>query len=142
MPHGTDVILYDGVCALCNGFVRFVLARDSARRFRFASLQSGFAAAQLARRAREARDLDTLYVLADQGGAGERLLATSRGVLHVLGHVDGPGWRWLAAALGLLPTALLDAAYGVVVRNRYRTFGRYDTCPLPRPEDRDRFVDV
>ncbi len=128
------------MCGLCNRFNRLVLRRDAERRFQFASLQSAFARTALARHGREARDLDTLYVLVEAGTAGERLFDRSDAVLYVLRRLRGLGW--LATVGGLLPSRVRDAAYGVVVRNRYRLFGRYDACPLPPAEERARFIEV
>jgi len=127
------VIFYDGVCGLCDRTVRFVLARDSARRFRFAALQSDYAAAALAAHGRDARDLDTVCVL-----DGERLHIKSDAVLAILERLGGV-WR-LASLARLLPRALRDLGYDWVVRNRYRWFGRFDQCALPPPELRDRFL--
>ena len=138
-PPDVDIVLYDGVCGLCNGFVRFILPRDPAARFRFASLQSAFARALLARHGRDARDLDTVYVVTSRGG-DERVLSKSEAVLHVLARL---GWPWRAGAIAApLPARLLDAAYDLVARSRYRLFGRHDACPLPAPEWRGRFIDV
>lgn len=138
-PPDVDIVLYDGVCGLCNGFVRFILPRDPAARFRFASLQSAFGRALLARHGRDARDLDAVYVVTSRGG-GERVLAKSEAVLHVLARL---GWPWRAGAIAApLPARLLDAAYDLVARSRYRLFGRHDACPLPAPEWRGRFIDV
>lgn len=139
-PPGTEIVLYDGVCGLCNGLVRFVLRRDRRRRFRFASLQSAFARELLGRHGRDPRDLDTLYVVVGPGGKAERLIDKSRAVLHVLHGIGGP-WA-LAAVAGLCPTGLLDAAYDLVARRRYRLFGRYEACPMPEDKWRDRFLDV
>jgi len=140
LDSGTPVILYDGVCGLCHRFVRFVLRRDSAGRFRFASLQSVFAGEILARHAKDPRELDTVCVVVELGEPSERLLIKSRAVLFVLGELDG-GWRGVARALGMLPPSVLDAGYDVVTKLRYRLFGRYDSCPLPQPGERERFVD-
>jgi predicted DCC family thiol-disulfide oxidoreductase YuxK len=143
MPSGGDklVILYDGVCGLCNRLVRFVLRRDRRDRFRFASLQSAFAGELLRRHGRDPGDLDTLYVVAGQGTAEEHLLARSAAVLHVLQEIGG-GWRGTAVFLRLLPRPLRDWAYGRVARSRYRIFGKYDTCPLPTPEERAKFLEI
>ena len=135
-----QIVLYDGVCGLCNGLVRFVLPRDRAGRFRFAALQGPVAREILARHGRDPRALDTMYVVVPDGDGGERLLERSRAVLHVLRALGAP---WSAGALvAPLPTALLDAAYGFVARHRYRMFGRSEACLLPRPEWRDRFIDA
>ena len=138
-PSDTDIVLYDGVCGLCDRFVRFILPRDPAGRFRFAALQSGFAQELLARHGRDARDLDTVYVVTGHG-RDQRVLAKSQAVLHVLARL---GWPWRGGALAApLPTRLLDAAYDLVARRRYRLFGKHEVCPLPAPEWRGRFIDL
>jgi predicted DCC family thiol-disulfide oxidoreductase YuxK len=141
MPSGDRIhlVLYDGVCGLCNGVVRFVLRHDRRNRFRFAPLQSPTATRTLTRAGRAADDLSTFYVLPDYPGAS-MVLSKSRAALFLLTSL---GWPWKAAgALALLPESVADRVYDVVVRHRYRLFGRYDQCVLPRPEDRDRFLDV
>jgi predicted DCC family thiol-disulfide oxidoreductase YuxK len=133
------IILYDGVCGLCNRLNGFVLARDPAGRFRFASLQGALAGEILTRHGRDPRDLDTLYLVLDPGRSGERLLRKSDAALWILGELGG-AWR-MTAALRLVPRSLRDLGYDVVARTRYRLFGRYDTCPLPDPRHRSRFLD-
>lgn len=140
MADGADIILYDGVCAVCNRFNQLVLRRDHARVFRFASLQSGFARDVLTRYGKDPGDLDTVYVLADYQRSAERLLAKSDAALYVLGRLGG-GWR-AAALLRVLPRWLRERGYDLFARNRYRLFGRYDTCMLPRPEYTQRFIEV
>lgn len=132
------IVLYDGVCGLCDRFVRFVLRRDAAATFRFAALQGTFAAQVLARHGIDHADLDTVYVVLDPGGAAESLLSKSKAVCFVLARL-GPGWRLLAGA-GVLPAALLDPLYDLVASVRYRLFGRYDACALPAEEWRARFI--
>jgi len=147
MPH--PIILYDGVCGLCNRLNQFVLRRDSDAIFRFASLQSPFAARILTRHGANPQDLDTVYVvvnhdltnydLAKVTHADERLLPRSDAIIFVLKKLGGL-WKVLAILLQLLP--LRDAAYRLVARNRYRVFGRSETCMLPSPEYRNRFLDI
>jgi len=137
--RGASIVLYDGVCAMCNGVVRFTLERDRSRRFLFAALQDPFSREILARHGRNADDLDTMGVVIDHALPSERVLVKSRAAIHVLNEI-GALWKLLAALLDVFPTRWLDRAYGLIVRNRYRVFGRYDTCPLPSPEDRARFV--
>jgi predicted DCC family thiol-disulfide oxidoreductase YuxK len=136
----SDLVLYDGVCGLCNRMVQLILRHDRVGRFRFAALQSDLAGALLRRHGRDPRDLDTVCVVRDHGGIGEQVLTKSRAVIHVAGHL---GWPWkLARVLRVLPTRLLDACYDQIARRRYRWFGRYDACPLPTPATRARFLDA
>ena len=133
------IILYDGVCGLCNRLNRFVLARDPGGRFRFAALQSGLAREVLTRHGRDPRDLDTLYLVLGCGRPDERLLRKSDAALWILRALGGP-WRVLAM-LRFLPAGVRDLGYDLVARTRYRLFGRYETCPLPEPRYRTRFLD-
>jgi predicted DCC family thiol-disulfide oxidoreductase YuxK len=135
-----DVVLYDGVCGLCNRLVRFILARDRQNRFQFASLQGSFARGALVRYGRPSADLDTVYVIADQDDGREVLLWRSRAVIHMLRQLGGV-WRALSLALSIVPTPLLDIGYRVVARLRYRVFGRYDVCPVPDRSVRAKFLD-
>ncbi|MBC8030550.1 MAG: DUF393 domain-containing protein [Pyrinomonadaceae bacterium] len=134
------IILYDGVCGLCNGLVQFILRRDSHDRFRFASLQSEFAATLLKRHGADAHDLDTFYVVLDHGQPGERVLMRSDAILHVASIFGG---IWTLAGVGrILPKVLRDGMYRVVARNRYRVFGKHETCMLPEPQHRTKFLDL
>lgn len=135
------ILLYDGVCALCNRTVQFVLKRDPAGRFRFASLQGTFAAGILARHGMQADTLDTVYLVLNHESAGESILGRSDAIVAVLKQL-GRFWRVLAFAFGVVPRPLRDWMYRLVAANRYRIFGRYDACPVPRPETRDRFLDT
>jgi predicted DCC family thiol-disulfide oxidoreductase YuxK len=135
------ILLYDGVCGLCNGFVQFVLPRDRAAIFCFAALQSPLAASILARHGADPTDLDTVYVVINLNEPNESLLARSDAVLYVLKQLGG-FWRFAALVLGVVPRFLRNWAYRLVARTRYRIFGRYDACPLPTPETRARFLDL
>jgi predicted DCC family thiol-disulfide oxidoreductase YuxK len=137
--NSITLVLYDGVCGLCNGLNQFLLKRDPNDHFRFASLQSEFAASLLKRYHINAVDLDTVYVVADYGGPGPRLLARSDAILHVLGRL-GAAWSFLRAGR-VLPKQLRDALYNLVARNRYRVFGKYDVCLMPEEKYRKKFLD-
>ena len=140
IPESNPIVLYDGVCGLCNRLNQFILKRDTHDRFRFASLQSDLAASLLERHGADSRDLDTVYVVLDYKQPGERLLERSDAILHVLTRLDGI-WKW-AGAGRLLPKVLRDGIYGVVARNRYRVFGKHDSCMLPDPKHRHKFLEV
>ena len=117
-----DVILFDGVCNLCNSSVQFVIRRDRRARFKFAPLQSQGEAAG-----------DSI-VLVDNG----RRYTRSTAALRIARHLDFP-WN-LAYALIVVPRPLRDAAYDFIARRRYRWFGRRDVCMTPTPELRSRFL--
>jgi predicted DCC family thiol-disulfide oxidoreductase YuxK len=128
------VILFDGVCNLCNGFVQFVIARDSAARFRFASLQSN-AASKLLDRHRVTTLLPDSIVLVED----DRVFTRSSAALRIAG---GLGFPWSLAYAGIaVPKPLRDALYDLVARHRYRWFGKRDVCMIPTPELRARFLD-
>jgi predicted DCC family thiol-disulfide oxidoreductase YuxK len=133
------LVLYDGVCGLCNRLNQFILKRDSGDRFRFAALQSSIAGEILRRYGRDTSDLNTVYVIVNYGEPDERLLSKGRAVLFVLRTLGGI-WG-LARIFELLPTRLLDRFYDVVARRRYRWFGRFDSCVVPQPRDRSKFLD-
>jgi predicted DCC family thiol-disulfide oxidoreductase YuxK len=135
------IILYDGVCGLCNRLVQFLLKHDRQGRLRFASLQSDFAAKVLQRHGIDPKDLDTLHVIENYEQPGERVLQRSNAILRA-GRELGGFWSVSAAAAGLIPRALRDVVYRFVAQNRYRVFGKYDTCMLPEPNQRSRFLDV
>jgi predicted DCC family thiol-disulfide oxidoreductase YuxK len=133
------LILYDGVCGLCDRLVQFVLRHDHRARFRFAALQSAVAAERLRRFGKEPTDLDTVYVIADADGAQPRLRQKGRAALFVLRALGG--LFWLSAPLALLPTFVIDFFYDRVARSRYRIFGKLDACRLPTPAERARFLE-
>lgn len=128
------VLLFDGVCNLCESSVRFVIRRDRKARFRFASLQSAAADRLL-----EAFDFrgDTLgsVVLIDGG----RLYLKSRAALRVSRQLDG-AWPLLYYLLIWIPRPVSDAVYDFIGRRRYRWFGRKEECWLPEPSLEARFL--
>ena len=141
MSH--PILLYDGVCGLCNRFVQFILRRDCDGIFRFASLQSALAARILARHNISPAELDTVYVVVnpDSQEPPEFLLSRSDAVLFVLKQLGGLS-RFVANLLQLLPKFVRDPAYNAVARHRYSVFGRFESCALPSAQDRRRFLDL
>lgn len=130
------VILFDGVCNLCNASVDFVVRRDRRARFRLAPLQSPLARELLSAR-RQTDEVRDSVVLAEPGG---RLSYASTAALRI---ARGLGFPWfLLYPLILVPRPLRDAVYDWIARNRYRWFGRRDTCRVPTAEERARFADV
>ena len=137
-PNAPTVVLYDGVCGLCNRLNQFLLKRDRHDRFRFASLQSDFAAKLLERHGADAIDLDTVYVVVDYGEPNERSLSRSDAILNVLQRLGGV-WS-LSAAGKIVPRPVRDAFYKLVATNRYRVFGKYDVCLMPEEKYRAKFL--
>jgi predicted DCC family thiol-disulfide oxidoreductase YuxK len=119
--------------------VQFVLRRDPAGRFRFASLQSELAVSILTRHGFDACDLDTVYVVANYERPDEHLLSRSDAVIFILQHMEA-ALRWTGRFLQVVPKSLREWGYRMVARNRYRIFGRYDICPMPTKETRSRFL--
>jgi predicted DCC family thiol-disulfide oxidoreductase YuxK len=136
---GQHLVLYDGVCGLCNGLVQFLLRRDRRGTFGFAPLQSATGQQLVTRYGGKPADLTSFYVVADYRTGSACALTRSEAALFVVGRLGWP-WRLLRVAR-LLPKSIRDRAYDIVARHRYRLFGRYDRCLLPRQEFRDRFID-
>ena len=135
------IVLYDGVCGLCNRLVQFVLKNDRNDVFRFASLQSKLAEQILVRHRLRSESLETVYVVLDYGLAEERVLSRLQAVVYVLQQLGGP-LTYVSALLRVLPAPVQNFLYGLVARNRYRVFGRYETCPLPDSDTRSKFLDL
>jgi len=133
------IILYDGVCGLCNRFVQFVLKHDHKDQFRFAALQSKFARTIRERQGLNPDLLDTVYLVFDFGLPTEYLLSRNDAAAAVLKELGG-FWRFWAKLLELLPRRFRDWRYALVARNRYRFFGKYEACPLPKEKDRHKFL--
>lgn len=135
---GRHLILYDGVCGLCNRLTAFTLPRDPAGVFHFAPLQSEFSRSMLLHFGRDPDILDTFYVVSDYQTNAPRLWSKARAGLFVARQLGGI-WK-LAAIFGAFPDFVLDRVYDLIARHRYRIFGRYDTCLVPKPEYKARFV--
>ena len=138
MEH--PVLLYDGVCGLCNRTVRFVLRRDREKKFQFAPLQSAFAARLLWKKGVDASDLNSFYIVVFRE-EGEILLKQSDAVLWVMVKLPGI-WPGVARVLRFVPRTVRDCGYRAIARSRYQLFGRYETCPIPSESDRERFIEA
>ncbi|MFZ5875526.1 MAG: thiol-disulfide oxidoreductase DCC family protein [Nitrospirota bacterium] len=130
----TPLVLFDGVCRLCTGTVRFVITRDRHQRFRFASMQSPLGQRLLRRFGLPPDDLKT-FVLVEANGHYTK----STAALRVARRMDGL-WPGLYAFI-LVPRPIRDAFYDWVARNRYRWFGRERVCLRPEPSVKERFID-
>ena len=130
------LLLFDGVCNLCDAAVQFVIDRDHDEQFFFAALQSGAARAALDRAGTALDELPDSLVLIDERGVHTR----SDAALRVARRLAFP-WSLLTLAR-LIPRFIRDPLYSWIARHRYQWFGRQQTCRLPTPELRARFLDA
>ncbi len=128
------IILFDGVCNLCNSSVQWVIERDPEGIFRFASLQSKVAEKIFLRTGLEGEKLNSV-ALYEEG----RLYQRSTAALRIARKLDAP-WSLLYNLI-VIPAFIRDAVYDFIARNRYRWFGRRESCMVPSPELRERFLD-
>lgn len=131
------LLLFDGVCNLCDGAVQFVMRHDRAERFVFAPLQSDAATPYLEKAGLDAAYLQSL-VLVDEAG---RTHVGSDAALQVGRRLDPP-WPALARVGLAVPRPVRDAVYRLIAANRYRVFGQKEACRLPTPAERARFLDT
>lgn len=133
LASGQAIIVFDGVCVLCNGWVEFLLRHDRRQRFRFAAMQSASGARLLARHGLDPDD-PMSFLLIDEHGAR----TDSDAVIAVLSDLGGV-WR-AASAMRVVPVFMRDPLYRLIARNRYRWFGRKPGCVMPREDQRHRFL--
>ena len=119
----SSVILFDGVCNLCNASVQWIIRHDPAGIFHFATLQS-----------RDVQRLESIILI-----EGNREFRRSTAFLHILRRL--PRLKWLAYFGAVLPEAIRDRAYDFIAKNRYRWFGKQDQCMMPTPEISARFIE-
>ena len=126
------VLFFDGVCGLCSRSIDFVLKHDTDEKFQFAPLQGTTAQTLLA--SADIEDLNTMVLWI----AG-RTYRKSAAAVRVLWQL-GPGWQMLGTLLWLIPLPLRNLGYSLVAKNRYRLFGKSETCRMPTPHERLRFL--
>lgn len=127
------VILFDGVCNLCNSSVNFVIDRDTQQHFKFASLQSAFGQQQVQQIGGDPNQLNSIVLI--EGGISYR---KSTAALRVARKLSG-GWPLLYAFI-IVPAFIRDFVYDFIAKNRYRWFGKEDACRIPTPELAHRFL--
>jgi predicted DCC family thiol-disulfide oxidoreductase YuxK len=131
---GKYIVLFDGVCNLCNGTVQFLLKRDKKKRFLFGSLQ-GKTGQEYLRTYHLPTDTFHSFMLIE----GNVLYTRSTAVLRMLKYL-GRGWQLLYVFI-YVPQPIRDGIYKLIATNRYKLFGKKDACSVPGPEERDRFLD-
>jgi predicted DCC family thiol-disulfide oxidoreductase YuxK len=134
-PTTGSTILFDGVCNLCERSVLFVIERDRAAYFRLASLQSEAGERIAQQHGIDAAALESIVLIEDG-----RVWRQSDAALRIARKLDG-AWP-LLALLQVVPRFIRDRVYARVAANRYRWFGRKDSCMVPTPELRARFLDA
>jgi predicted DCC family thiol-disulfide oxidoreductase YuxK len=127
------IIVFDGMCVMCSRFAQIVMRQDKARRFRLLAAQSPLGAAIYRHYGLDPVDYETNVLI--EGG---RAYFKSEASIRILARLGLP-WS-LVRAGRVLPLGVRDWLYGVVARNRLRWFGVRESCFIPRPEDRDRFL--
>jgi predicted DCC family thiol-disulfide oxidoreductase YuxK len=126
------IIFFDGVCNLCNGSVQFVIKKDKAARFRFASLQSA-AGQEILQHFKLSQDNFNSFILFEDG----QLYTRSTAALRVFSQLKG--WKW-TGALQWIPLFIRDGVYKIIARNRYRWFGKQESCMVPGEDLVSRFL--
>jgi len=128
------IVLFDGVCNLCNASVQFIIKKDKKNQFLFGSLQGKFGQEQLKKYHLPATDFNSFMLL-----EGEQLYTKSTGALRMLKHL-GSGWQ-LFYAFMIVPEFIRDGVYEFISENRYKWFGSKEECWLPKPELKSKFLD-
>lgn len=138
-PHASDerefaILLFDGVCNLCNGWVDFVIRRDPTGKIRFAALQSPEGSAALENAGLSGEYLDSVILVESDG----RVRSASAGVLATLRKLE---WPWsLLYLFVVVPPPIRDSIYRQVAKRRYQWFGKRNTCRLPTAREKKRFL--
>lgn len=126
------VILFDGVCNFCDASVQFILDRDPKETFHFASLQSE-AGQKLLKTYHVPDDMDSMILIED-----EKVYYQSAAALRISRHLKG-AWKYFYALI-IVPAPIRNVAYDFIARNRYKWFGQKESCMLPPPNVRKRFL--
>jgi predicted DCC family thiol-disulfide oxidoreductase YuxK len=130
-----DVLLFDGVCNLCNGAVNFIIDHDPKGHFKFAALQSDFGQEKLKSLGFNTEEFDSLVLL-----SGGKVYKKSTAALKIARKLNG--LYPLLYGFIIIPPFIRHWVYDIIGRNRYRWWGKRDSCRMPTPELRQRFVDA
>ncbi len=134
MDTENRILLFDGVCNLCNGFVQFVIKRDHAGKFKFAALQSNAGREQLKRFGLPEKYMESFIYI-----RGDKYFRKSTAVLNMLKDLGG-GWR-LTSGFIIIPAFIRDFFYDIVSKTRYKIFGKRDACMIPTADLQKRFLE-
>ena len=127
-----NLILFDGVCNLCNSSVNFIVKNDRKHIFRFASLQSEIGQRILKQHHKNTTEFNSVILINE-----EKFYEKSDAVLQIVKDLDGLSWL---SIFRFVPRFIRDVVYGFIAANRYRIFGKSETCRIPLPEERELFL--
>ena len=134
MENKKKIVLFDGVCNLCNGAIQFIIKRDKMDTFRFAALQSDIGEKLITERGIDTSKVDSI-ILIDPGVA---YYTKSEAALEI--GTELKGYRTLSKILSLIPSSLSNIVYDLVARNRYKWYGKKEACMIPTPELQAKFL--
>lgn len=137
-PDHRSIVLYDGLCGMCDGVVQFLLQHDRKDAFRFAPQQGAVAQQMLTRHCLDPATMETICVIEHYDSPRESVSTKSDAALRIARGLGG-AWTLALAAL-VLPRFFRDACYDLVARNRFRIFGRRTECRVPDPADQHKFL--
>ncbi|MDF1546177.1 MAG: thiol-disulfide oxidoreductase DCC family protein [Bacteroidales bacterium] len=129
----SNIVLFDGVCNLCNGGVQFIIKRDKKNIFKFAALQSEFGQAQLVKYKLDTSSFDSFILIKN-----EAIFQKSTAALKIAKELKS-GWQFFYVFI-IIPAFIRDWLYDRVAKNRYRMFGKKDSCMIPTPELKAKFL--
>lgn len=129
----SHILLFDGVCNLCNGIVQFTIKRDKKKKFKFASLQSPSGQSLLNQFNLPANNFDSFVYI-----NGDNYFLKSSAALHVLKELGG-SWKAFYAFM-IIPKCIRDLFYDIIAKTRYKIFGKRSTCMVPTPDINQRFL--
>ncbi len=135
MDSSKKIILFDGVCNLCNGSIQFVIKRDRDDVFRYAALQSEAGQRLVSERNIDLSKVDSILVIEP----GVAYFTKSDAALNIGRHLKG--YRTISTLLHLIPSVLRNIIYDLIARNRYKWYGKKEECMVPAPELRAKFLD-
>ncbi len=130
-PYQRPVIFFDGVCGLCNTFVDLIIRIDTQKKFYFSPLQGSLAKSILSNE--QTTDLKSVVLVSD-----EKIFIKSQAVLEIFKQIGG--FWMLIIIFKIFPNFVLNIFYDVIAKYRYKFFGKKETCRIPTPEERERFI--
>ena len=133
MDHPDNIVFFDGVCNLCNGLVKFIIKRDVKNLILFSPLQSPFGQATLKKMKMDPEEVNTVVYF-----SGDKPYLKSSAILQILKDMGG-AWKLLFGLI-VVPRFIRDFIYDLVARNRYKVFGKQESCMVPTPEVKNRFI--